>query len=78
MVLRLFAADCPPGSVVAAAGCLVRCSFLFIEVIFDVKPNDTERNIDEFYLWNVFERSKSSVVSNSNFSCFLVKCKTAF
>ena len=43
MVLRLFAADFSPGSVVAVAACLVRCSFLVIEVIFDVKPNDTEK-----------------------------------
>ena len=45
MVLQLFAADCSPSSVVAVAGCLVLCSFLVIEVIFDVKPNDTEKNI---------------------------------
>ena len=43
MVLRLFAADCSPGSVVAVAGCLVRSSFLVIEVVFDVKPNDTKK-----------------------------------
>ena len=43
MVLRLFAADCSPGSVVAIAGCLVRCSFLVIEVIFDAKPNETKK-----------------------------------
>ena len=43
MVLPLFAADCSPGSLVAVAGCLVRFSFLLIEVIFDVKPNDTEK-----------------------------------
>ena len=43
MVLRLFAADCSLGSVVAVAGCLVRCSFLVIEVIFDAKPNDTKK-----------------------------------
>ena len=45
VVQQLFAADWSPGSVVAVAGCLVRCSFLVIEVIFDVKPNDTEKNI---------------------------------
>ena len=72
MVLRLFSADCSPGSVVAVAGCLVRCSFSVIEVIFDAKPNDTKKNINEFYLWNVFQRSNSSVLSNFNsdfFSC---------
>ena len=42
MVLRPFAADCSHGSVVAVAGCLVLCSFLVFEEIFDSKPNDTE------------------------------------
>ena len=43
MVLRLFAADSSHGSVVAVAGCLERCSFLVIEVIFDAKPIGTKK-----------------------------------